>query len=221
MDDRERRKLADVLVKLMTHPCMRIFIEPVQPGLDCPDHYFELISQPSSLSEVLHDIKEYKCNTREEYMRRVDLCWSNAELYYGELHPIGVVAAEGRRQFHKILNKYGHNTPETFCHEVQRLQTKMGTLIEQMSTQNTKKAEFTGLSDLMTDEELEGLMIGCDMLKDPNDYKHIRTLIKKHQPELLNGKQPIVLTRLKKSTFKVLKSFIAEALNKQGLDYPC
>ena len=222
MNPREREKLIDVLSLLMDHPCSQIFIEPVEPGLDCPHDYFELIPEPSSLREVMNSLENQTCLSKEIFLKKVELCWSNAETYYGKHHPIGIVAAEARRRFHKIVAKYTIDTPEAFCREIQRLQRNVGMLLGKISGRERNVKQLNGLNDLLTLHELENLMIGCDMLTKSKDHKRVREIIAEHQPEILTDAptQTIMATTLKRSTYKELKSFISGALQAQGLKYP-
>lgn len=215
MNEKEREKLEKVLDMLMEHPCVQIFIDPVEPGIDCPEDYFQLISHPTSLLEVLNGLKQGTVGTLELFMKEVEFCWSNAELYHGKLHPIGIVAAEGRRIFHKLMIKYGPKTPETFCRSVQKFQERMGILVDAMTLKG-RKTEFNDINDLLTEKELLEFQASCELLTNPKDHMHIKKIIAEHQPDLIRekGNQTIVLTRLKKSTFKALKAYIKEALHR-------
>lgn len=83
-----------VLAEIVKHPDSFVFREAVDPiALNIPD-YFKTILEPMDLGTVQKLLKDKKIINVLGFCQKVRLIWSNAILYNGEHHEIGLLASQ-------------------------------------------------------------------------------------------------------------------------------
>jgi hypothetical protein len=209
----------------MKRPGAQVFVDPIVRGVDVPDDYFVRILHPTSLASISEKLAANKFSTVEECCAEIELCWANAEEYYGSFDPISALAEEMRRQFEKLSSCLSQSVAK-FCADLYKYQSKLGKLLlrgpnetENMDVNDDFKST---LRQLPTESEMENLIVACDMLDNPADHEELIGIVRKYQPELIhpNQKLIIVTTSLRPETLNAIRTFLKAALQKNGLDYP-
>jgi hypothetical protein len=211
----------------MTRPAAQIFIDPVVSGEDCPPDYFELIHNPICLSKILEKLENRRYSNLTEFLKEIELCWANAERYYGPTHVIGLLASEMRARFKKMHRAMSVNHVPGFCAEAYRLRARIGRLLSNSPFAERLPSDPIDPSkniakQLPSESDLQNLVAAGDLLISNADHQALKKIIEKHQPELISdkGKLLIVTTRLHPVTFKAARTFLRAALKAQGLEYP-
>jgi hypothetical protein len=129
MNEHTQESLARILQDFMARPTAQIFIDPVVPGEDCPADYFEIIRKPVCLSEILSKLQSGQYANPNDFLKEIELCWSNAERYYGENDLVTLLAREGRLRFKKMYRSISVGQVPGFCAEAYRLRSRIGKLL--------------------------------------------------------------------------------------------
>jgi hypothetical protein len=227
MEEKTRVSLISLLNNLMTRPAAQIFIDPVIPGEDCPPDYFDLIHNPICIRQIIEKLENRRYSNLTEFLREVELCWANAERYFGPSHLIGLLASEMRARFKKMHRAMSVCHVPGFCAEAYRLRARIGRLLsispfaERLPSDPIDPSKNIA-KQLPTETDLQNLVAAGDLLVGADEHRTLRRIIGEHQPELIggNGKLVIVTTRLHPVTFKAARTFLRAALKAQGLEYP-
>ncbi|OHT09652.1 Bromodomain containing protein [Tritrichomonas foetus] len=229
MDEQSKRKMINILTKLLQHPTSRIFGSKILPGEDFPPEYFEIVKKPIDISTVIENIEANNYRSLKECVDDVELVWNNAEKFYGKKSQIWLLANEVKNIFKKLYRPLYVRTIHGYCDESYRLRTKIEKLIL-TSPYISSNGEIPNLTDdkrglikqLAPEEEMQSLITACEMLTDKEDHQEIKAIIEARQPELIHpGKKTVIMTtQLNPATFREIKNYVKNALKKQGLEYP-
>ena len=221
--------MISILNSLMEHPCASIFGDKIEPGIDFPPEYFEIIKKPMDIRTVISKIKNDEYKSLKECIDDIELVWNNAEKYYGRNSNITILANEVKNQFRRLFRPVSVRSVHGFCEEVYRLRTRIekqiaaSPYIEQSNESNALSEDKKSLiKQLTSEEEMQNLITAVELLTDKNDHLELKKIIEEKQPNLLlpGRKAVIMTTQLSPATFKEIKTFVKSALKKHGLEYP-
>ena len=197
------------------------------PGVDCPQDYYQIITKPISFEQIINKIMYNEYNSVNEWIMDIDQIWINCEIYNGENSILTLVTTELKRMFAKYSREVKAYTFEGYCDETFRLQQKIEDLLEnppvKCNTSNNAQILMKQMvKQLPSEKELSNLIIAIDLLSNNHkDMNSIKDIINNIQPDLLKeGEYVIDASRLRLDTVRELRAFLTNALKKRGFSYP-
>lgn len=112
MNDFEKRKCHELVVKMHRKELTKPFREKVDPERDGAPDYYEIIKQPMDLATVKKKLAAGEYKTMDLFTTDVNLIWKNAKLYNEEGTYLHLIAQELENWFNNKISKLPRNKEE-------------------------------------------------------------------------------------------------------------
>ena len=99
------KKCLKIVSALRKNPLSLPFLEPVDPEVFGIPNYFEVIKDPMDLSTVEDKLRSQKYENHDEFVKDVNLIWTNARTFNPEGHRVHEMAKTMELYFEELLNK--------------------------------------------------------------------------------------------------------------------
>ncbi|EAY22375.1 Bromodomain containing protein [Trichomonas vaginalis G3] len=118
-------KCAKLIEKLLAKPICLPFIDLVDPDKDGAPDYLQIIKEPMSLHEVQKKLKNNSYSTIDQFVRDVNLIWSNAKEYNGADTLFSHMAMEAKIWFDGKMKQFSNTPEEEWTRKIQRTTQKL------------------------------------------------------------------------------------------------
>ena len=221
----ERRDLCiHITKKLMTYPCAKFFLKPVDP--ETAPKYYEIIKCPQDLSSILKRLENNEYNSVGNWERDVELIWYNAEKYNGSQSWINKLAQSLADHFHekvKILHLQDIAEWTTTAYNLGKIMLSSTATPPPSLRQVFPSELFADNARVFAEGEFRGLFKALGFLHKPSDRMRIFSILEKYDPQAyseIKYSTPVDLRNLSIQSLLALQLFARDRFKQDNRPYP-
>ena len=223
----ERRDLCiHITQKLMTYPCAKFFLEPVDPK-NAPK-YYDIIKCPQDLSSILKRLENNEYNYVGHWKRDIELIWYNAEKYNGSQSEINLLAQSLADHFHrkvKILHIQNISEWTSATYNLAKIMLSTTATPPPSIRKDFPSELFADNARVFSDGEFRGLLTALKFLHKPSDRMHIFSILEKYDSQtymesIIKYSAPIDLRNLSTQSLLALQLYARERFKEDNRPYP-
>lgn len=98
----------EIIQLLMAQENAYFFFKPVDPENDGAPDYFQFVTEPMSFYKIQTKLDNHDYKTPNEFIRDMNLIWTNAKLYNKNVSPIFKTAEALSKKFNILVGSIPH-----------------------------------------------------------------------------------------------------------------
>lgn len=215
--EEQLRYCLEITETLSKHPGSSLFLEPITPGPDFPDSYFEKIKKPMDLGTIMTKLNNRKYKNVDDWFDDIELVWKNSISYYGNSSYIAKIARNMLNFTYDLVLDKLPDTDEDWTKYMSQLLSKIKKISK---TINSESAVKTNL--LNKEEEIRKFIEAYPNLKSPEDTYTITSLFLMYEFPLNTEKEigTVDLNQVSQELLLAITIYAKERYSQLGLEYP-